>query len=123
MLVTEAPTGDVLDEFFDSFMDEPTFLFDFKASRHMWLRDAIARSCEEMLGQPMGGGTVNLMEITEHGLVHGTLWFDGHMGIAVYFDDIHLGAIGLFPEDHPEMALLARLVCLPFPTDARMAPN
>jgi hypothetical protein len=108
-LLDEAPSHKILDEFYDEVSGEVAFTFNL-CTGPRWLVDAIARACEEILHQPVGHSTVYLTEIAEHGLIHGSVVVGDYTGAAVYFDDIHLGAVGLYPQRCATGSRFLRLV-------------
>jgi hypothetical protein len=123
-LVDEAPSYEIIDEFFDGVTNEPAFPLQFHHGPS-WLRDAIARSCEEILGEKAGKSIVCLMAVPEHNLIHGSVMVEGYMGVAVFFEDLRLGVMGLYPSDVCDAAIYARIVCFDgaCDRDPRCAPN
>jgi hypothetical protein len=123
-LVDEAPSCEIIDEFFDGVTSEPAFPLQFQHGPS-WLRDAIARSCEEILGEKTGESVVCLMTVPEHKLIHGSVMVEGYMGVAVFFEDLRLGVMGLYPSDVCDAAIYARIVCFDgaCDRDPRCAPN
>ena len=121
-LIVEAPAYEIIDDFFEGVTCEPAFTFEFHLGPG-WLSDAIARSCEEILDKPTGQSTMFLVAVPEHDLVHGSVVLDGYMGTAVFFEDIRLGAVGLFPDDESWPVHFIRLVGTDEPPKPRGAPN
>jgi hypothetical protein len=113
-LLNDAPSHEILDDFFERVTVEPAFTFDFRHGPP-WLREAIARACEDLLDKPTGESTVFLFSVPEHELVHGSVVIGGYMGTALFFEDIRLGAIGLYPADESRGAFFARLVIMDEP--------
>jgi len=121
-LLDETPCSQLLDEFFDAVGGEVAFTFELGTGPR-WLVDAISRACEEVLDAPPGHSTVYLTELPEHGLIHGSVIVGPYMGAAVYFDDIQLGAVSLYPEDCGTAAYFLRLVIVDDMRRSRAAPN
>lgn len=117
-LVDEAPSHEILDDFFEGVTGEPAFAFDLHFGPR-WLKDAIARTCEELLDKPKGESTVLLLAVPEHDLLHGSVVIDGYMGTALFFEDIQLGAIGLYPDRESRGSFFARLIMLEEPRGPR----
>ena len=59
----------------------------------------------------------------EHALIHGSITLGDFVGAAIYFEDIRLGAIGLFPLEPFGDAFFLRLIINDKPNDPRDAPN
>jgi hypothetical protein len=121
-LVDEAPSHEVIDDFFEGVTCErafPLLLHD----GNDWLREAIACCCEEILGESAGETAVCLMAVPEHGLIHGSVVIDGYMGVALYFEDIHIGVMGLYPNFAPPGALFVRLICFDGSASLPYGPN
>jgi hypothetical protein len=121
-LVREAPSQEVIDDFFDGVTSEPSFVFEFRRGP-TWLHDAIARACEEILDKPTGESTVYLVAVPEHELVHGSVVIEGYTGAAVFFEDIRLGAVGLYPDQKSRGACFVRLVMVDEARGAHESPN
>lgn len=121
-LVAEAPLHEIIDDFFEGVTTEPAFPLEFHDDT-MWLRDAIARSCESILDEPTGESIVHLMAVPELDLIHGSVAIAGYMGVALYFEDIQLGVVGLYPDLDDGGAYYARLVCYDNPADWLYGPN
>lgn len=108
-LIDGASAVEVIDDFFDNVAGEPGFSFDLYLGPD-WLHDAIARACEEVSDKPTGHSSVLLVAAPQHQLLHGSVVLDGYMGSVVYFEDIRLGAVALFPDDLVDTSLYLRLV-------------
>ncbi|HRI68151.1 MAG TPA: hypothetical protein PK156_28170 [Polyangium sp.] len=121
-LIDGEPCHIVIDDFFERVTSEPAFAFEFRGGPH-WLREAVARSCEDIVGQPHGHSTVFLTTVPEYALVHGSVTLGDFTGTVIYFEDIRLGAIGLFPLEPWRGAYFLRLVIMDEPEDPRDAPN
>lgn len=121
-LLDGSPCSKLLDDFFDAVGGESAFTFEL-SSGPRWLVDAIARSCEEVLEILPGQSTVFLTELPEYGLIHGSVIVGDFMGAAVYFDDIRMGAVSLYPEDCVDGAYFIRLVVVDDMRRSRAAPN
>ncbi len=121
-LVAEAPCHEILDDFFEGITAEPSFVFEFRRGPS-WLCDAIARACEEILDKPTGESTVYLVAVPEHELVHGSVVIGGYTGTAVFFEDLRLGAIGLYPENKSRGSYFLRLVMIDETSVCRDVPN
>lgn len=121
-LLREAAACEIIDDFFEGITSEPAFTFEFYQGPR-WLHDAIARSCEAIFDQKLGQSTVYLVEVPEHDMVHGSILVDDYMGTVVFFEDIQLGAIALFPHDLSRPPHYIRLVMVEEPRSARDAPN
>lgn len=121
-LVAEAPSHEILDDFFERITGEPSFVFEFRRGPS-WLCDAIARACEEILDKPTGESTVYLIAVPEHDLVHGSVVIGGYTGTAVFFEDIRLGAIGLYPEQESRGSCFVRLVMIDGANVCQDVPN
>lgn len=121
-LLIDSSSCRALEDFFDEVGGEEAFVFELCHGPH-WLTDAIARSCEEILGIRTGESTVFLTEVPERGMIHGSIVIGDYTGSAVYFDDIQLGAVGLYPEQCVKGERYLRLVIVDERRRARAAPN
>jgi hypothetical protein len=121
-LLVDSSSCRALEDFFDVVSGEEAFAFEL-CHGPRWLIDAIARSCEEILGIPTGESTVYLTEVPDHGLIHGSIVIGNYTGSAVYFDDIQLGAVGLYPEHCVMGERFLRLVIVDDRRRSRAAPN
>jgi len=121
-LIAEAPSQEILDDFFEGVTTDPSFVF---ASRRgpKWLCDAIARACEEILDKPTGQSLVYLVATPQHDLLHGSVVIDGYTGTAVFFADLRLGAIGLYPENKSRGSCFVRLVMVDASIGCHDEPN
>lgn len=121
-LIDDSASSDVLDDFFDEISTEAAFTFDL-CHAPRWLTEAVRSACEEILGAPPGHSTVFLTEIPEVGMIHGSVIVGDYTGSAVYFDDVQLGAVGLYPENCVRGSRFLRLVIVNDLRDSRDKPN
>src|SRR5262249_36503157 len=94
-LQTARVFGDVWRYFMDHFGDHPEFMALGEATRDEFLEEAVAQIAAQLSGGTVTMARMMLIRLPEHGFIHGSVVVGGRPGNVMYFEDIHMGLIGV----------------------------
>ncbi len=100
----EAQTfSDVWDFFLTHFGEKREFIALGERGSDPFLETVLAQVGEQLFGRPIRITDMMLTRLPGHGFIHGTVFIEGRLTSAIYFEEIHKGMLAvLWSLDPPE---------------------
>jgi hypothetical protein len=94
-LQTAREFSEVWRYFMDHFGDDPDFMALGEQTRDNFLEQAVSQIAAQLTGAPVTVASMILIRLPEHGFIHGSVVLGGRPGNVMYFEDIHMGLMGV----------------------------
>jgi hypothetical protein len=94
-LQTAREFSEVWRYFMDHFGEDPDFMALGEQTRDTFLEQTVAQIGAQLTGTPVSVVTTLLIRVPDQGFIHGCVTLGGRPGNLLYFEDIHMGLLGV----------------------------
>ncbi len=96
-----AKFADVWDYFMTNFGEVPEFIALGQRGSDPFLETVLSEVGRQLFGRDVRIDELLLTRIPEYGFFHGTVWIEGKLTTALYFEKIHKGLLAILWSDRP----------------------